>query len=244
MELAAEDLFAFDVLYFENIQPDVQVHSFTLDSDLERFAAERVGADAVSTIVTNLDPCTRGMCPYVRIMTSAVSPEVPINHKLQTFLVRIGATSLFPRCFRAVAVGLSCSTGSGAGSVCVPMPTYFYITSVPVLELGVNGSIDMDCLTPIGSYQGHQLKDIPGIVLPCHLPDQVQDRILSFMREPTADIIVKAMDDLCANFDRAVYPIFRQAYARVPPSLACFYNAPTVRSVIRSATRFCLARRA
>ena len=119
----------------------------------------------------------------------------------------------------------------------MPMPTAFYITSVPVIELGINGEIDMSCLVPVGPFQGHELKDIQGVLLPCHLPISCQDLILRFLREPTAQLIVDAMDGICADFDRVVFPMFRQAWCRIPPNLAYFFNAPTVRSTISVATK-------
>ena len=226
---------AFEIITFENIEPDVRVITIANESDLERFIISYLGLNPISLIVANLDPVTRPFCPYLRILTSEVSPDYPENHKLQTFLSKIRSTSLFPRCRRAVAVGLASCVGSGGQ--CLPMPTAFYITSVPVIELGINGEIDMSCLVPVGPFQGHELKDIQGVLLPCHLPISCQDLILRFLREPTAQLIVDAMDGICADFDRVVFPMFRQAWCRIPPNLAYFFNAPTVRSTISVATK-------
>lgn len=226
---------AFDIITFENVEPDVRVITMTNESDLERFIISYLGLNAISLIVANLDPVTRPFCPYLRILTSEVSPDVPENHKLQTFLSKIRSTSLFPRCRRALAVGLATCVGSGGH--CLPMPTAFYITSVPVIELGINGEIDMSCLVPIAPFQGHELKDIPGLRLPYHIPESCQDLILQYLRAPTAQLIVEAMDDICADFDRVVFPMFRQAWCRIPPSLAFYFSVPTVRSTIFAATR-------
>ena len=242
MDLEVSQLFDFDIVAFSNDDPDIRVVTIRNDLELEAFVLDYIGANPMQTICYNRDPETTSMCPYVRILTSEIETDMASNFKLQSFLSRLKVSCIVPNCKRAVAIGLT--SPSNPTSFPLTMPTHFYQTSVPVLELGINGVLDVACLTPLGAFSGQRLCDIPGVVLPVYLPPHVQSLILSFCREPTAEVIASGINQLWRRFDRAVYPLFVQTASLLVVTGPSFFNAFSVPSVILAATSPFLARRA
>jgi hypothetical protein len=238
-------LFVINVLIFENSDPDIRVVEVPDDVDLALFAASEIGPGMVQTIVSNSDPETKDRCPYFRLVASPPSDGLPINFKLQTFLNKIGQGHIMtPRCTKVIVVGLHALNNLESP---ISIPLAFCTTTIDPMDYGIDTVVDIACLQPVGglkSDSSEALCQIAGLCLPVHVPDACQWRILSYLEEPTAAMIKDQIDKICVDYDAALLPMFQQREPRLPPIIASFYNASTVQTAIRGATRSFLVPRA
>lgn len=231
------DLDSYTAIWFENSLPDISIMEMANDAQMCMFVTKEFGKDGcIQTIINNMDPATRTMCPYFRVFMDAFGKNSPINFKLQSFYHRIGMGSLDARCNKALVVGLAALTNLNEG---VSVPMAFCTTSIDPIAFHLE-EIDMACLKPCGKAES-SLCDIAGLCLPIHVPDDVQWRILSFLRSPEAEIIQDQIDDLCHRWDVFLAPMFHQREPRIPVPIASFFNVPTVQSTIYGAVRPFLA---
>jgi hypothetical protein len=239
-----EQLFTINVLIFENADPDIRVVEVPDDVDLALFAAGEIGPGMVQTIVSNSDNETRHRCPYFRLVASPPSEALPINFKLQTFLNKIGQGQIMtPRCTKVIVVGLHALNNLESP---ISIPLAFCTTSIEPMDYGIDTVVDIACLQPVGglkSDSSEALCEIAGLCLPVHLPEPCQWLILSYLEEPTATMIKDKIDEICTNYDAALLPMFQQRGTRLPPHIASYYNASTVQTTIRDATKSFLAHR-
>lgn len=242
LERLVNSLFSFTVLYMANDQPDISVLECEHDYQVHLLCQELFGKDKIyqQLIVNNMCPETNGRCPFFRVMMTDFDTSTPINYKLQTFFNRIRMPSLSSRCLKAIVVGLSNLSNIDHA---LSIPFCFRTTDIEPLLL--SGEIDLACtkVTGVGAHPpGFTLADIAGLSLPVHVPPEVQSCILSYCREPTAQLIVDQMDLLLERWDAILHPMFMQREPRIPVHLASFYNAATVARSIQDATRSFLAR--
>lgn len=231
------DLFSFNVLVFDNNNPDIQVLSVKHDTELAMFIQREFGEDAIQTIVNNLDVNTKDRCPYFRIVMSEFGQDTPINFKLRCFYNQIGMSTLNPRCKRAMAIGLHALRDLDSP---ITMPLAFCTTNVEIMDYRMEDGIDLSCLKPCAQklYSSTStLCDIAGLVLPYHLPCELQWRILSYLQRPDATLIKTAIDNVRYDWDDSVMPMFRQREPRIPAHIAHFYNASTVQCAIDAAIK-------
>lgn len=237
-----DSLFNFNILYMANDQPDVSVLECEHDYQVPLLCDQLFGSGKMyqQLIVNNMCPETNGRCPFFRVMMTDFDPSTPINYKLQSFFNRIRMSSLSSRCSKAIVVGLSTLMQIDHA---LSIPFCFRTTEIEPLIF--SGEIDLACtkITSANAYpEGYTLADIAGLCLPIHLPVDVQNMILRYCREPTAQLIVDQMDLLRERWDAVLHPMFVQREPRIPAHLASFYNAATVTKAIRDATRPFLAR--
>lgn len=235
-----DGLFAFNVLIFENRLPDIQVLELNSDKAIVELIKSEFGLNVVQTIVPNMDEDTKLFCPYFRVIFNSFGTAA-INFKLQTFFQKIRLNAMNPRCSKALVVGLS-TMEHGAEST-LSVPYRFCTTSIEAIEL-VDKQLDFACLkpcAPMSKDPGMTLCDIAGVSLPYHIPWEVQCKILSYMRSPTAEIVQTKLDDLCHQWDKCLFPMWQQREPRIPAHIACYYRAATVQSTVADATASFLA---
>lgn len=231
------DLFSFNVLIFDNNEPDVIVQEVKHNTHLAVLISEVFGDDPVQTIVNNLDQETRARCPYFRIVMSEFKADSPINFKLRAFYNQIKMSSLNPRCGRAMAIGLHALANLDSA---ISMPLAFCTTSIDVVDYQLDSGVDLVCLKPCAQKlnpTANDLSDVAGLCLPYHVPENVQWCILSYLREPTATLIKDAMEKVCLTWDNWLHPMFVQREPRIPAHIARYYDVATVQSAIAGATR-------
>lgn len=231
------DLFSFNVVTFDNNEPDIQVDTIKHDTELALLIQERFGDDPIQTIVNNRDPETKGRCPYFRIVTNEFGPDSAINFKLRAFYNRIGMSSLNSRCGPAMAIGLH-ALNLLDSPVSVPMA--FCTTSIEFISFQMDGGVDLTCLKPCAKNlnpEATNLCGIAGVCLPYYMPEEVQWRILSFAESPTAMEIKGEIKRLRERWDDCLHPMFKQREPRIPAHIARFYDVATVQSAIADATR-------
>lgn len=236
-DMNVDELFNFNVLLMENAQPDIQVREMKHDMQLVQLIDTEIGYGAVQSIVQNNDLETKDQCPYFRIVATPPSSHLPKNFLFEAFLEKIGQGFMStPRVVKVLVIGLHALNNLESP---ITVPLAFCTTSVPDFAINVLGPIDMACLEPIGgrATSSESLKSIAGMSLPYHVPVEVQARILLFCQEPTAAIIKDAMNDICAQWDHALVPMFLQREPRIPAFIALRINAAYVEGTINAATK-------
>jgi hypothetical protein len=235
-----ESLWNFNVLYMANDLPDISVVECSYDYQISMLADQVFGRDTyVQTIVNNMCPETNKRCPYFRILMTGFSLKSAINYKLQAFYSRIRMGSLNARCSRAIVVGLSTLT-----SLEEPLSIPFCFTTTTIDPLQFTGDIDLACTKVLAQSkypEGFTLNEIAGLCVPYYVPENVQSLILSYCREPCAQLIVDQIDKVLEKWDAVMFPMFIQREPRIPVFIASIYNASTVAKTIRDATRAFLA---
>lgn len=230
-------LFSYNVLIFENNEPDIQVVNVEHDVELAMLVQERFGAEAIQTIVNNLDPNTKDRAPYFRVVMTDFNPESPINFKLRAFYNQIKMSTLNPRCRKAMVIALHALDRLDSP---ISMPMAFCTTTINPMDYQVDNTVDLACLKPCAKNlnpEATTICDVAGLTMPYHLPVDVQWRILSYMRSPDATLIKDAMNDVGRRWDDFLHPMFVQREPRIPVHIARFYDVATVRSAIDGATR-------
>lgn len=231
------DLDSYSAIWFENSLPDISVMEMANDAQMCMFVTKEFGKDGcIQTIVNNMDPATKSMCPYFRVFMDSFGKDSPINFKLQSFYHRIGMSSLNARCTKALVVGLAALTNLNEG---ISVPMAFCTTSIDPIAFQLE-EIDMACLNPVGNSRT-SLCDVAGLCIPYYVPPEVQWRILSFLRSPEAEMICKEIDLVCHRWDVFLSPMFHQREPRIPVPIASFFNVPTVQTTICGAARPFLA---
>jgi hypothetical protein len=235
-----DGLFDFNVVWFENCLPDISIIRMRSDTDLAVFVARELEEGYVQTIVNNLDPETKAFCPYFRVFMDHFGNEYPINFKLQSFFNRIGMSSLNSRCIKAVVVGLHTLENLSSG---ISVPMVFCTTTIDPIRFYLD-EVDLACLSPCAQKlypSDFTLGNIAGLSIPVYLPPELQWKVLSYLKSPEAEMVTKAIEDLCMDWDRHLMPMFHQREPRIPAPIASFYNVPTVRVTVEGATRPFLA---
>jgi hypothetical protein len=231
-----DHLMDFDILIFENDQPDVQVVTLRHDYEITCWVGEHFGDHQFQTIVFNNDPETKSLCPYFRIISSGVADNTPTNHKFKNFLSKIKVEHIVPKVHKVVVMGLHTLMDLSSP---ISMPSSFYTTSIDFLDLEkIASEIDMSCLAPCGAHD-HTITsicDIAGMYLPYYVPPEVQWKILTYLQSPTAMLIENKMDEICTNWDKNLFAMFQQREPRIPSHIASYFSAATVRSAIELAT--------
>lgn len=235
-----ETLFNFNILIFENDQPDVRVVELHYDTELALFINNEIGPDAVQTIMSNQDQLTKARAPYFRIVASPPNEKYAKNFKFETFLNKIGQGQMItPRTPKVIVIGLHALNALDSA---ISIPLAFCTTTLDEFAIDSLGTVDMSCIQPIGGAKTTEdLVKISGMTMPCHLPDNVQWLILSYCESPTAAMIKDAMQAVCDKWDCALLPMFMQREPRIPPHIAFAHNVACVTSTIRLATRPFLA---
>jgi hypothetical protein len=237
-----DELFNFNVLFFDTNDPDMRVVEMSYDVEIAMLIEKEIGTNAVQTIMSNQDRHTKDRCPYFRVVATPPSENIAKNYKFEAFLRKIGQGSLItPRCAKVLVVGLHALNNLDSP---ISMPLAFCTTSIENFAIDSLGVVDMSCVKPLGAFNiqsSEDLMKISGMRLPVHLPDNVQWKILSYCEAPTAAIIKDTMQAICEKWDCALLPMFLQRDARIPPPIACAYNVPCVASTIVVATRPFLA---
>lgn len=231
-----EELFNFNILMFENDQPDVRVIELKHDTELALYISREIGDNAVQTIMSNMDQLTKDRAPYFRIVASPPNEKYAKNFKFETFLRKIGQSQMItPRTSKVIVIGLHALNNLESP---ISIPLAFCTTTLDEFSIDSFGVIDMACVKPLGGASSTEdLVRISGMTMPFHLPDNVQWHILSYCEEPTAIMIKDAMQAVCDKWDFALLPMFLQREPRIPPYIACAYNVPCAVSTIRLATK-------
>lgn len=231
-----EGLFDFNTVWMENRLPDISIVSLRSDVDLTNYVLLVMREGYIQTIINNLDPETRPFCPYFRVFMDQFGNDCPINFKLQSFFNRIGMSSLNPRCRQALVVGLH-SLDNLNSAISVPMA--FCSTTIDPIRFYLD-EIDLACLSPCAKElypSDYTLADIAGLSVPYYLPPFIQWKIVSYLRNPLADIVVEAMEEVCKQWDMSLWPMYLQREPRIPVDIASYYGVPTVLTTIGDAIR-------
>lgn len=239
-EQFVESLFNYNVLVLKNDYPDVRDVMISCDADLWRLVQEELGEACIQAIVENRNKETRVRCPFFRVFQSGVSASCSTNFKLQSFFQMIDAAMMNSRCTGAVVVGLSAMNAMESP---ISLPYCFTMTTFDPMDFTETvDEVDMCCLKPVGDELKKNrattaLCDIAGVELPYHVPWDVQTRILSYLRSPTADILTTAKVEIQTVYDFAMYTMFVQREPRIPAYLASYYHAATVASTTSDALK-------
>lgn len=240
-------LFNYNILVMDNADPDIRVIEISYNLSVSQAIQQEFGDEqVVQTIVCNMDEDTRQRSPYFRVAYAIPfsTSTIPINFKLQSFFRKIKMGLLNARCGKTVVIGLHAADQLESP---LSMPSVFCNTNIDVLDFPWDGEVDLACLKPCGpapSDPATTLCDIAGIVLPRYVPREVQNNILRFLECPTATCIKTAIDERCLQWDRGLFPMFRQREPRIPWHIAVCYNVTTVHRAIAVATKLCLVRSA
>jgi len=236
-----QELFSFNIVVIANDKPDIQVMSFQNDMELSMYISSTFGSDAVQAIIKNHEEESSKMCPYFRIIMDNCSSTSVMNFKLQTLLAKTKNSTIIPRCHRAMVIGLTALTQLDNP---ISIPYCFTTTDIKPLQFCLDDDFDLACLKPCNNLTNDSsitLCDIAGISFPRHVPWEVQWRILSFLRSPTAELIDAEMVRLTLQWDFFLFPMFQQREPRIPCHIASFFNANTVQQTTDDATRPYLA---
>lgn len=231
----------YNILIMDNNDPDVRVVEVNNDLGVSQVIQREFGdLPVVQSIITNMDYDTRVRVPYFRVAFAVQpGPDPPvINFKLQSFYRKIGMSLLNARCGKTVVVGLHAVDDLESP---LSIPFAFCNTSIDPLEFTCDHEVDMACLKPCAPCApGTTLCDIAGLCLPVYVPPEVQMKILLYLENPTASLIKKRIDDLCIQWDRGLYLMWKQREPRIPAHIASIYNVSNVHKAIVVATRSCL----
>jgi hypothetical protein len=241
-DMNVDELFNFNVLFFENDLPDMRVIEMRYDIEIANLIETEIGSNAVQTIMSNQDRNTKDRCPYFRVVATPPSEGIAKNYKFEAFLRKIGQGNLItPRCAKVLVVGLHALNHLDSA---ISVPLSFCTTTIDNFAIDILGVVDMACVKPLGKFNIQSTEDlvkISGMRLPVHLPDNVQWKILSYCEAPSAALIKDAMQSICDKWDAALLPMFLQREPRIPPSIAYAYSVPCVASTIVVATKPFLA---
>lgn len=237
-----ESLFTFNAILIANNMPDIQVLEFNNDTEVSMYIQEHFSREAIQTIVKNRHEESMALCPYFRIIMNHFSDDSAINFKLQEMFKRMGIESISSRCSKAMIVGLTALNHLDSP---LSVPYCFMTTNLdPDDFVSVEAEVDMACMNTCSQClnpDATDLCDIAGMTLPYYLPWEVQSRILSYCKSPTASMITAKMDEICFVWDVFLYPMFLQREPRIPYLIAWRFNASTVQSAVAGATRPFLA---
>lgn len=227
----------YNVVIMSNDMPDIRVIDCKYNSELYPILERELGHGYIQTIVNNMNSETRYGCPYFRICMTELSEDVAINFKLQKFYKSINLGAMNPRCKKAVIVGMASMSMSDSP---ISIPSCFCSTMIFSLDLFHEPELDVSCLKPCAQRlhpENSTLCDIAGITLPCFLPRELQNHILSYCSSPCADMIRAEMYRLCQQWDNWMFPMFAQREPRIPVHIASFYGASGVQKTVEGATR-------
>lgn len=176
-----ESLSSFNILLFSNLDPDVRSMLVSDASDLQNcISVIFPDSKNVSQMILP-NPDKSGSCTHFMVMADQFHIKSPTNFRLETFLKGVGLHSVQARCLRALVVGMC----GGIGENYVTIPESYLLLPPKVY----------DPLSPIEVYSSdvNQICGIPGMCLPYSLPDELQWRILRYMRHPCAEMISSEM---------------------------------------------------
>lgn len=207
----AERLFHVRVIICDNNDPDIRV----LELDGEHGVADYINKHFDSSVnVTQLivpngkpDDHDFDMCTHFRIICAEYHSKSPTNYKLEHFLKSAGITGVGTRCRMAMIVAMMGSTDSRHMSV--PMK----YTSLSIQDLSM--------FSPIEVYGGdvQELCNIPGMVLPKYLPDELHWNIMKYLRHPCAQLIKNEMERINEYWKMHFELLFVDAYAYLSDSM-------------------------
>lgn len=234
-----DSLMSYNILYFDNTEPDVRVIEVANDVEVNMVIQNTFSGEVFQTIVNNNDKETKDQCGYFRVFMENFGGTSTINFKLRTFFDRIGISAMNARCTKAVAMGLHALHMLNSPML---IPNSFCTTTIEPIEMWLGKELDMACLQTCGDkvVNGATLCEIAGMDLPVFLPIEVQQRIIQFCRNPTAQLIVDEIEFQCLRWDMFVTPLFEQREPRIPPSIASLYRAATAQETIENAISYFL----
>lgn len=240
MDSFVDNLMYYNILIFNNEDPDVRVVEIQYDVEVTMLIQEEIGEDPFQTIICNMDEVTKSMCPYFRIIMQNFGSKSTINFKLKTFFDRVGVPDMNARCTKAIVVGLHALHMLNSP---MTIPSCFTTTSIDLIRFGPGIEIDVTCQDPVPAVirKGMSLCGIYNLLLPTYVPENVQALIMSYCRSPTASIIDDEIKRICYNWDMWLTPMFTQREPRIPSSIAWRYHASTVQSTAANATSYFLA---
>lgn len=177
-----DNLLSVHVLLFRNNDVDMRV--------LELQDWEMLN-NTMRVVFNDLDSATHMLvangtkderCQYFRIIMQDYSMRTPVNYKLETFLRQRGIMGMHARCSVALVIGLLCNS---LDSPMVDIPAAYRCIPISGIDMIDMTGRDED----MKAIYGAKLKGIPGIELPCVLPDEIQSNILQYLRSPCAEIM-------------------------------------------------------
>ncbi len=234
-----DSLFSFSGVFFNNTNPDCMLIEFGDDNQYYEYVKTMAAGRPITTmVVANRLEGTIDRCPYFKICL-ADDGHNNVNLKLQSFLEKIGSPGMNCQFSDAVVIGLYDCFGGG---IHLSIPSCLYIRAPDRFDACIDNEIDMACLQPCGINMGqNSLAEIAGISMPLHLPIDVQYKILSYCRSPTAQLIHDELDRLNCHWDVALDALYYQRVWSVSPIFNYLEPVPTVREVMRGVTRPFLA---
>lgn len=237
-DMSIEELCRIQVLLMDRDQPDVSLRYVGGDDDASVEISKEFGhAEYLQLVMLNNDPETRDMCPYFRVVMDTFKASEPVNLHLKRFYERIGMSTLSANCKKAMVLGMYDIGNIGR---VISVPTDLTSGYIDLQDRGLLvEEMDSDCLQPLKTV----LYGVEGVCLPYHVPIEAQWKILSFLRNPLAQLVLDQMDELCRAWDVFLYPMFQQREPRIPAHVAYTYSAPTVLTTVGGATKSFLAPR-
>lgn len=234
-----DSLFSFFGVFFNNNNPDCILIEFRDDNQYYEYVNTMAAGRLITTmVIANKLPGTIDRCPYFKICMVDDGRRV-VNLKLQSFLEKVGFSGMNCQFSDVVVIGLYDCFGGG---VHLSIPSCLYITKPDRFDACIENEIDMACLQPCGVNMGqHSLAEIAGMDMPLHLPIDVQYKILSYCRSPTAQLIHDELQRLYDYWDNVLNELYYQRIWNVDSTLNYLAPVPTVREVIRDVTRPFLA---
>jgi len=179
MDLEMEGLFSFRGLYMSNDEPDIRVIEFDGPEDVYAKIGSLFGehSSSVVEIVAPNKNVDVDFCPRFYMFVGGYRTASAPNWKFETFLRSVGEASVDARCKDVLVIGAT-SEWMSRRFISIPERYYYHSMEIGAVALDVDGmasSIDV-----LG---------IPGMSIPCYLPENVQMTILSYCRSPCAEII-------------------------------------------------------
>lgn len=181
LDLEVEGLFSVTTVYMSNDEPDIRVIEIPDAEDMGSKLMELMGngASDLTEIVVNNPRANEECCARFHMFISGYQKGDVPNWQFESFLRKIGQQVIGSRCKAVLVVG---STATLASRSFVSIPSHYYTdTSFSKASVCVLGSAYVS--------QDVEMLDVPGMCLPRHMPENVQWKILSYCRSPTAELI-------------------------------------------------------
>lgn len=192
MDLDTEGLFKFRGLYMCNDDPDLRVMEFSDAEDVYDNVVSLFGEDIkdVVEITTANKRNDASMCDRFYFVLGGYKKASVPNYRLETFLHAIGEDGVDARCHRVMVLG---ATLEWMCRRFVSIPERYFYQSMEIGAVLADPDLTLDF--------NEDVVGIQGMSLPCHLPEDVQWRILSYCRSPTAQLIHDYNEGLTRYWD-------------------------------------------
>lgn len=183
-----DKLFRFNVLFFSNDLPDMRVIELVYPEEIMGVIADHFPPGSNQTQLMLKNGRNDYLCPYFKMLAVNYSERSVTNYKLQTFMQRTGILGVHSKCDQAIIIGFSRGDESGSP---MDIPIQYRWIPVDMIE-----PVSVETLLENRPQTHERLMSIPGLSLPCFVPDDIHWNIMKYLRHPCAQLIKDHRDRL------------------------------------------------